>query len=418
MSNRKKFIRSGAIIPKGVLLIGPPGCGKTQLARAVAGETNLAFYQVTASDFVQPLVGEGSRLIRDLFKQARSHKKGCIIFIDEIDSFSNRSKSFTMLNSNLNQLLTEMDGFKSSENILIIAATNREQALDKALTRSGRFDLKIRIKLPTLDNRNKLLDYFIKKIKFDEKLDKNLIARKTVGFSPAEIKNLVNLAMMNSIKEKKFLADQVDFNFAFERMKLGVKSKQFMKSKEIREIVALREAAKALIVHNENKLPDIDKISIFSFGSSNVGKSIFLEKSDKTNYTKEELLLRIEMLLTTKATEEIFLKDENRTSLAQKDLKKAFSLATRYLSELGMDEKFTLVSLQKEYISSQMKNEIEKKAKIILKERYDKIKHKIERYKQEIEFIKDVLLDKEELDRKEFIKQLDIFNKDKIMPDN
>lgn len=404
MSNRKKFLKSGAIIPKGVLLIGPPGCGKTLLAKAVAGETNLTFYHASASDFVQPIVGEGSEIIKNLFAKARNDK-GAIIFIDEIDSLVKRNEYFGSVNSNVNQLLTEMDGFRESENVLVIAATNREKSLDKALVRSGRFDLKIRIRLPVKENRRKLLEYFVEKVKYDPGLDLERIVRKTVGFSPVEIKNLVNIAIMGSIKKKKFLADDEDFGDAFERIKLGVKRKGFMKDEKLKEIVALKEATKAVISHFERKLPDVDKVSILAFGDI-LGKSILIEKNDITNYTKQELLLRIEYFLAAKAMEEVFLEDSEFTSFSRKDVKRALGLATRFVTVLGMEEDFSLVSIEKKYLSEGMKRKVEEKAKGIVDEAYLRVREKIIKHKNVILDVKNVLKEKEEIDANEFLQIL------------
>lgn len=399
MSNRKLFLKSGAIIPKGVLLIGPPGCGKTQLARAIAGETDLDFYSISASEFVQPYVGQGPRVIKDLFKKARK-KKGAIIFIDEIDSLQSRNQFVTSANSNLNQLLTEMDGFKSSDNILVVAATNREDALDKALTRAGRFDLKIAIRLPNNDNRLKILDYYLGKISHG-KVDKEKVARKTVGFSPAEIKNLVNLAILNAIKEKRQKAEEQDFVYAFERIKLGIKANDSITNDDIRSKAALREATKAVLATKDPLLPDVDKISLNSFGEDNFGKVIMIDKTDRTNYTKEELLLRLELMLSSKASEEIFLEPNEYSSLTLTDLENARSLAARYVMQFAMCEEFSLVSIDKKYLSEDQKYKAEEKAQEILNQVYNSVKQKIVKEKDVIQKVKEKLIEKEELVNKD-----------------
>ena len=408
MSNREKFLKSGATIPKGVLLIGPPGCGKTQLARAVAGEANLPFYSVTASEFVQPFVGEGPRTIKKLFDKAKTHKKGAIIFIDEIDSLMSRNELITVSNSNLNQLLTEMDGFESSDNILIIAATNHEKALDNALTRTGRFDLKIHIRLPNFENRKKILDYYLKKVKYDAGLDRDVVARKTVNFSPAEIKNLVNIAVMQAVKEKKQVADFKDFNFAFERIKLGIKSKQHMFDPKTRNAAALREATKAVLSITEPSLPEVDKITLSFYGETQLGKSILVERSDVTNYTKKDLLLRLELMLAPKASEELYIDSEERSSLVLSDLENARSLATRFVTEFAMTEEFSLVSMEKRNLSNDQRFAVEQKVEEVLNETYNVVKDKIRKHQGMIFKVKDALIEKEELDRYELKRVLDI----------
>lgn len=400
LKNRKQYLSAGATIPKGVLLSGPPGCGKTQLARAISSEAQVPFYAINASQLIDAYVGVSSKLIEGLFAAARKNKKGAIIFIDEIDTLETRSSTGGYTNSILNQLLTCMDGFTQSENIIIIAATNRPQVLDPALTRSGRFDLKIKIGLPYFENRVHIFDYYLAKVKKDSSIDARELAKLTVSFSPAEIKNLVNLGVLNAVKEGNLTASQTDMVTAFEKIKLGIRNASEL-SVEILERVALKESTKAVLCLHDPILPDIKKITINSFDNEHTGKGIYLDKIDATNYSKREFLSLIEFFLAGKAAESVFAKNEEITNIPNKDFERASSLAYRFVSELGFLEDFSLVTIEEKYLSGATKYKNEKKAEKVLNECYEMVKNKVVNVKREIELVKSVLLQKEQLTKAE-----------------
>lgn len=402
LKDREKYMKVGAKVPKGVLLSGPPGCGKTQLARAVANEANLPFISLNSSELLNPIVGESQKKIRKLFSKARSSKKGAIIFIDEIDTLQSRSDLTGVYNSIQNELLTQLDGFYASDNILVIAATNREKVLDRALTRSGRFDFKITIRLPFFKNRIMLFDYYLAKVKHNVDVDVNTLAKLTVGFSPAEIKNMINKAAYHAINEKKSEIDQNDLIFAFERVKLGIKSKQ-MNDEKFRENAAIKEAAKAVFCLNNPNLPEIKKVSINSYSSEMIGKNIVIEKVDATNYSKQELLARVEYLLVAKAAEEIFLTPEKFSSLPRADLENASRIAQRFVGELGMMEEVTLSTIERDYLSDAGRHFIDINANRVLNERYRAVKQQVATMADQIKKVKEVLLEKEEISKAELI---------------
>lgn len=400
LKHRKIYLSSGATIPKGVLLTGPPGCGKTLLARAISNEANVPFYAVNASQLLHSTSGVSTKLINGLFDNAKKNKQGAIIFIDEIDTFEARSSDGGSINSVVNQLLTCMDGFHQTENVIVIAATNRPEVLDSALTRSGRFDFKIKIGLPFFENRVKILDFYLQKVKKDDSINIQDLGKLTVRFSPAEIKNLVNLGVLNAIKEDRKKATQQDMITAFEKIKMGIKNSNNL-SLEMLSKVALKEAAKAVVSFNNKSLPQINKISINTFDSDSSGKGIYLDKIDTTNYSKKEILSFIEFFLTAKAVEEVLDNDQLMTSIPNKDFEQASSLAYRFVGELGFVENFSFLTIDEKYLSNFTKHRNEKKAEEILNECYLLAKSKVKSLKDDIFKVKAELLEKEQLTRQD-----------------
>lgn len=248
LKNPKKYTNVGADIPKGILLAGPPGTGKTLMARALAGEAGCKFFYKSGSEFDEIFVGVGSKRVRELFKKARQNSPA-IIFIDEIDAMTaSRNPMFSSVSRNtINQLLTEMDGFKPSDNVIVIGATNMANSIDKAVLRPGRFDKIIDVSLPDIKGREKIIDYYLKKIKHDDDVSQETLAKATTGFSGADIKNFVNIAILNAIKEGRKLANHSDFEFALDRVTMGIGRKSMHVSEEEKLMTAYHEGGHTLV---------------------------------------------------------------------------------------------------------------------------------------------------------------------------
>jgi len=405
LKNRKQYMEVGATIPKGVLLSGPPGCGKTQMARAISSEANLGFYAVNASQLLNALVGVSPKIIMKLFEKARSHPKGAIIFIDEIDTLEARSAMGGYTNSILNALLTCMDGFSPSDNVIVIGATNRPKVLDPALTRSGRFDLKIDISLPFYDNRLKIINYYLEKIKKDATVDPAELAKLTVNFSPAEIKNLINLGALEAIKRKKSEVSKADLISAFQMLKMGIKNKNET-SPEMLKKVALKEATKAVLSLHDPELPQVNTNSISTFDAERTGKGIYLNKIDAVGHSKGEILGLIEFFLAGKVAEEVLDTAPKLTSIATKDFERASSLAYRFVGELAFIEDFSLMTLEDRYLSEALRRRMEKKAEEVLNQCYVKAQEKALKYRDEILKVQGCLLEVESLNRSEIMQCL------------
>ena len=354
LKDPKKFQRLGGKIPKGVLLVGPPGCGKTLIARAVAGEAEVPFFSISGSDFVEMFVGVGASRVRDLFAQgrraAKSSGKGGIIFIDEIDAvgrlrFAGIGGGHDEREQTLNQLLAEMDGFNPTECLILIAATNRPDVLDPALLRPGRFDRHIVIDRPDINGREAILKVHIREIKLDPKVDLKSIARQTSGFSGADLANLCNEAALLAARNNKETVGKEELEAAIERVIAGPERKSRVISKREKEIVSFHEAGHALIALI---LPDVDpihKVSIIPRGVAALGYTMQLPLQDRYVMTKQELISRITVLLGGRASEVLNLGDV--TTGAENDLQIATHMARRMVTEFGMSEKLRNVTLGK-----------------------------------------------------------------------
>jgi len=345
LKDPKKFQRLGGRIPKGVLLIGPPGCGKTLLAKAVAGEADVPFFSISGSDFVELFVGVGASRVRDLFDQAKKAAKtggkGAIIFIDEIDAvgrqrFAGIGGGHDEREQTLNQLLVEMDGFQTEEGIIVISATNRPDVLDPALLRPGRFDRHIVIDAPDIKGREEILKVHTRKIKLAKDVDLSIIAKQTPGFSGADLENLCNEAALLAARKNKEAVEMEELQEAIERVIAGPQRKSRVISKKEKEIIAYHEAGHAFL---SLYLPGVDtlhKVSIVPRGISALGYTMQLPLQDRYVLSKSELLDRLCVLLGGRAAEEIILNDI--TSGAQNDLEQATKLARRMVTELGMSK--------------------------------------------------------------------------------
>ena len=354
LKDPKRFQRLGGRIPKGVILVGPPGCGKTLLAKAVAGEADVPFFIISGSDFVELFVGVGASRVRDLFEQAKKAAKmggrGAILFIDEIDAvgrqrFAGIGGGHDEREQTLNQLLVEMDGFQTGEGVIVIAATNRPDVLDPALMRPGRFDRHIVIDAPDIKGREQILKVHTRNVKLDSSVDLAIIAKQTPGFSGADLENLCNEGALLAARKNKDLVSLEELQEAMERVMAGPQRKSRVISKKEKEIIACHESGHAFL---SLYLPNVDplhKVSIIPRGIGALGYTMQLPSQDRYILTKSELLDRLCVLLGGRAAEEIVLGDI--TSGAHNDLEMATKLVRRMVTELGMSERIGHLTLGK-----------------------------------------------------------------------
>jgi cell division protease FtsH len=351
LKDPKKFQRLGGKIPKGVLLVGPPGCGKTLIARAVAGEAGVPFYSISGSDFVEMFVGVGASRVRDLFEQgrraAKSSGKGAIIFIDEIDAvgrlrFAGIGGGHDEREQTLNALLVEMDGFDTLQGLILIAATNRPDTLDPALLRPGRFDRQIIINFPDIKGREEILKVHTRNIKLAADLDLKSLASQTPGFSGADIANLCNEAALLAARQNKEVVEQIDFEKSIERVLMGPEKKSHIMSKKEKEITALHESGHALLSLLLPEVNPLKKVSIIPRGLAG-GYTFTPPVEDRHYWTKNQLLQEITMMLGGRASEEVNLSEV--TTGAQNDLELATSMARRMVMQFGMSDRLGHITL-------------------------------------------------------------------------
>ncbi len=328
LHNPKKYTDVGAAMPKGILLVGPPGTGKTMLAKAVAGEANVPFFSISGSEFVEMFVGMGASKVRDLFKQAKE-KAPCIVFIDEIDAIGKKRDGQYGGNDEreqtLNQLLTEMDGFEGNNGVIILAATNRPEALDPALTRPGRFDRRVPVELPDLKGREDILKVHARKINVDSDVDFHTIARMASGTSRAELANIVNEAALRAVRNNRTVVTQADLEESIEVVIAGYQKKNAILSDEEKKIVAYHEIGHALVAALQSHSAPVQKITIIPRTSGALGYTMQVEQQDKSLLTKEELENRIATLTGGRAAEEIVF--GQITTGASNDIEQATKLA-------------------------------------------------------------------------------------------
>ena len=343
----KKYTDVGASMPKGVLLVGPPGTGKTMLAKAVAGEANVPFFSIAGSEFVEMFVGRGAAKVRDLFKQA-NEKAPCIVFIDEIDTIGKKRDGQFSGNDEreqtLNQLLTEMDGFDGSKGVVVLAATNRPDSLDPALLRPGRFDRRIPVELPDLQGRVDILKVHAKKIRLAEDVDFEPIAKTAAGASGAELANIVNEAALRAVRSGRQYATQEDLQESVEVVIAGYQKKSRVLSDEEKKIVAYHEVGHALVAAMQTHSAPVQKITIIPRTSGALGYTLQVDDGDHFLMSKDELLNKIATYTGGRAAEELIF--HSITTGASNDIEQATKLARAMISQYGMSDEFGFVALQ------------------------------------------------------------------------
>jgi cell division protease FtsH len=411
LKNPKKFQRLGGKIPKGVLLVGMPGTGKTLLARAVAGEANVPFFSISGSDFVEMFVGVGAARVRDLFGQAQNHAP-CIIFIDELDALGkargiNPMGRHDEQEQTLNQLLAEMDGFAPNTGVIIMAATNRPEILDPALLRPGRFDRHVVVDRPDLLGREEILRIHTQNIKLSPGVDLKVIASRTPGFVGADLANIVNEAALLAARKNKESVEMADIEEAIDRVIAGLEKKNRLMSKKEKEIVAFHESGHAIIASLLPNADPVRRISIIPRGISALGYTLQLPTEDRYLMTKTELLDRLAVLLGGRVAEEIIF-GEISTG-AHNDLQRATDIATSMVKEYGMSEKLGYVTYEKEkqplFLSSSLLSsreyseetakQIDEEVKKIVDDTYRKAKEILMAKKNELGELARLLLEKE-----------------------
>jgi len=417
LKHPKKFLNIGARIPKGMLIVGPPGTGKTLLAKAVAGEANVPFFNISGSEFVEMFVGVGASRVRDLFKKAKKNSP-CIVFIDEMDAVGRQrgaglGGSHDEREQTLNQILVEMDGFETGDNVIVIAATNRPDVLDPALLRPGRFDRRVIIDMPDIKGREAILKVHANKKPLGESVDFKKIAQRTPGFSGADLANLLNESAILAARKNKKKISMEDCLESIEKVMLGPERKSRILSKKEKEITAYHEAGHALVAHLLPNTDPVHKISIISRGRA-AGYTLKLPLEDKNLHSRSEFIEDITVLLAGFTCEkETF--DEITTG-ASNDLKKATELAKKLVTQFGMSEalgprtfgkKDELVFLgkeihdQKDY-SEKVAEKIDNEVSKIIAEAYKKARQIINKEKKTLDKIVKKLLEKETIEKKEF----------------
>ena len=409
----QKYQKLGGRIPKGVLLMGPPGTGKTLLARAVAGEADVPFYSISGSDFVEMFVGVGASRVRDLFEQGKKNAP-CIVFIDEIDAVGRHRGAglgggHDEREQTLNQLLVEMDGFASNEGVILVAATNRPDVLDPALLRPGRFDRRIMVNIPDVKGREGILGVHTKKIPLSDDVDVPVIARGTVGFSGADLANLVNEAALNAARYNQKLVQMQHFEFAKDKVMMGAERRSMIITDEEKQVTAIHEAGHALLAVLLPHADPVHKVTIIPRGMA-LGVTQQLPEGDKHNYSRDYLNDQIAILLGGRLAEE--LTNEDVTTGAGNDLDRATDMARRMVCEWGMSDavgpltfgkKEEQVFLGRDFAKSQDYSEgtairIDQEIKRIVTENYDRARRELQTHKNELVRIAEELLIREVLD--------------------
>ena len=349
LNNPKKYEDIGAKMPKGVLLVGPPGTGKTLLARAVAGEAGVPFFSIAGSEFVEMFVGMGASKVRDMFKQA-NEKAPCIVFIDEIDTIGKKRDGASGMGGNdereqtLNQLLTEMDGFDAAKGVIILAATNRPESLDPALTRPGRFDRRVPVELPDLKGRESILRLHAKKVKLGPDCDFAVVARMTPGASGAELANIINEAALCAVRHRRKSVTQFDLQEAVDTILAGAQKKNKILNNKEKCIVAYHEVGHALVAALQTHSAPVQKITIVPRTSGALGFTMQVEQGDHTLMNRDELLNKIATLTGGRAAEELIF--NSITTGASNDIEQATKLARAMVTRYGMTEDFDMVALE------------------------------------------------------------------------
>ena len=413
-----KYKEIGASMPKGILLVGPPGTGKTMLAKAVAGEANVPFFSISGSEFVEMFVGMGAAKVRDLFKQAKE-KAPCIVFIDEIDAIGQRRDARAMGNDEreqtLNQLLTEMDGFEGNNGVMILAATNRPESLDPALTRPGRFDRRVPVELPDLKGREAILRVHAKHVKTDGSVDFNRIARMSSGASGAELANIVNEAALRAVRAGRSAATEADMEESIEVVIAGYQKKNAILTESERRTVAYHEIGHAIVAAEQSGSAPVEKITIIPRTSGALGYTMQVEEADRYIVTREELENKIATLTGGRAAEETAF--GTMSTGAANDIEQATKLARAMVARYGMSDSFGMVALETEgarYLggesyaqcSPETQTEIDRQVSEIVKAQHDKALKILSERRAKLDELAQYLYEKETITGEEFMKIL------------
>ncbi len=414
-----KYKEIGASMPKGVLLVGPPGTGKTMLAKAVAGESNVPFFSMSGSEFVEMFVGMGASKVRDLFKQAKE-KAPCIVFIDEIDAIGSKRNSGAMGGNDereqtLNQLLTEMDGFEANNGVIILAATNRPEALDPALTRPGRFDRRVPVELPDLKGREAILKVHAKNVKVAENVDYEKVARMASGASGAELANIVNEAALRAVRDNRRFVTQTDLEESIEVVIAGYQKKNAILTDKEKRIVAYHEIGHALVAAKQTHSAPVQKITIIPRTSGALGYTMQVEEGDHYLMSWEEIENKIATLTGGRAAEEIAI--GSITTGASNDIEQATKLARAAICRYGMSEDFDMVAMEtvsNEYLggdaslacSADTQAEIDKQVVALVKRQHDKATKILQENRKKLDELASYLYDHETITGDEFMQIL------------
>lgn len=410
-----KYREIGANMPKGVLLVGPPGTGKTLLAKAVAGESNVPFFSMSGSEFVEMFVGMGASKVRDLFKQAKE-KAPCIVFIDEIDAIGQKRDGRAMGNDEreqtLNQLLTEMDGFEGNNGVIILAATNRPDSLDPALTRPGRFDRRVPVELPDLKGREEILKVHAKKIKIADDVDFNKVARMASGASGAELANIVNEAALRAVRDGRRFATQADLEESIEVVIAGYQKKNAILTDHEKRIVSYHEIGHALVTAKQTGTAPVQKITIVPRTSGALGYTMQIEEGNHYLMTKEEMENKIAIYTGGRAAEEVVF--GSVTTGASNDIEQATKLARAMITRYGMSDDFDMVAMEtvtNQYLggdaslacSPETQTLIDRKVVELVKRQHDKALKILQENRAKLDELAEYLYQKETITGEQFM---------------
>ena len=419
LHNPEKYRQIGASMPKGILLVGPPGTGKTMLAKAVAGEASVPFFSMSGSEFVEMFVGMGASKVRDLFKQAKE-KAPCIVFIDEIDAIGQKRNSGGMGGNDereqtLNQLLTEMDGFEGNTGVIILAATNRPEALDPALTRPGRFDRRVPVELPDLKGREEILKVHAKKIKIADDVDLTKIARMASGASGAELANIVNEAALRAVRDNRKFATQADMEESIETVIAGYQKKNAILTDAEKRVVAYHEIGHALVAARQSGSAPVQKITIVPRTSGALGYTMQVEEGNHYLMTKEELEAKIATYTGGRAAEEVVF--NSVSTGASNDIEQATKIARAMLTRYGMSQDFDMVALEtvnNQYLggdaslacSAATQTEIDRQVIALVKQQHEKAKSILLENREKLDQLAQFLYQRETITGEEFMEIL------------
>ena len=418
LHNPKKYSDVGASMPRGVLLVGPPGTGKTMLAKAVAGEANVPFFSISGSEFVEMFVGMGASKVRDLFRQAKE-KAPCIVFIDEIDAIGKKRDGQYGGNDEreqtLNQLLTEMDGFEGNNGVIILAATNRPESLDPALTRPGRFDRRVPVELSDLQGREAILKVHAKKIKAADDVNFHIIARMASGASGAELANIINEAALRAVRNGRTVVSEADLEESIEVVIAGYQKKNAVLSDQEKKVVSCHEIGHALVAAMQSHSAPVQKITIIPRTSGALGYTMQVEEGDKYLMTKQEIENKIATFTGGRAAEEIVFGEI--TTGASNDIEQATKLARAMITRYGMSEEFDMVAMEtvnNQYLggdtslacSADTQKEIDRRVVELVKEQHEKAKKILLENREQLEKLAEYLYEKETITGDEFMRIL------------